>query len=112
MDGDRRLSRAARSILDDASTPCFFSAASVWEASIKRNSGKLPSPESTWGLLEAQGFVALEITIAHAEAAGSLPLHHTDPFDRMLVAQAQLEGLSIMTSDPAIERYAVHVLAA
>jgi PIN domain nuclease of toxin-antitoxin system len=62
--------------------------------------------------LEHAGFVPLPITIAHGIAAGALPLHHRDPFDRMLVAQAQLEGLTIVTSDPRIARYQVAVLAA
>ena len=88
------------------------SAVSVWEAEIKVAIGKLeihfdPSTDPI-----EHGFEPLPITLAHAAAAGRLPAHHGDPFDRMLVAQAQLEGLTIVSRDPVFESYAVAVLRA
>lgn len=90
----------------------FVSAVSVWEAETKVAIGKLRlhfDPET--GPVE-HGFEPLPITLAHAAAAGRLPLHHRDPWDRMLVAQAQLEGLTIVSRDPVFERYPVAVLRA
>ena len=80
--------------------------------SIKKSLGKLKAPEDFAAILEAEGFDALPVDVFHAEQAGSLPAHHRDPFDRMLVAQAQAEGLSIVTSDRDIPRYGVRVLDA
>jgi PIN domain nuclease of toxin-antitoxin system len=88
------------------------SAASAWELAIKSAAGKLSAPEDLPEQLERHRFVPLPITIAHALAAGSLPPHHDDPFDRMLVAQAQLEGLTVVTRDPRIGAYDVPTLAA
>ena len=84
----------------------------MWEISIKQQAGKLRPPvEDVVGDL-ADRFTLLSITPAHGWAAGQLPLHHRDPFDRILVAQAQLEGLTIVTRDPKIARYQVAVLSA
>lgn len=87
------------------------SAASVWEISIKRRLGKLDAPPDVVDAIGASRFEPLDITSAHADAAGALPPHHRDPFDRMLVAQARAEGLTIVTRDPAISVYDVAVLA-
>ena len=88
------------------------SAASVWEMSIKQRAGKLRPPvQDVVGDL-GRRFAPLPITSEHAWAAGELPLQHRDPFDRILVAQAQLEGLTIVTRDPKIAEYRVAVLAA
>jgi PIN domain nuclease of toxin-antitoxin system len=103
--------RAAEA-LRSSDNPAFVSAVSVWEAEIKVARGKLKvnfDPET--GPIE-HGFDPLPITLAHAAAAGRLPPHHGDPFDRMLVAQAQLEGLTIVTRDPVFDRYPVAVLRA
>jgi PIN domain nuclease of toxin-antitoxin system len=83
-----------------------------WEIEIKRATGKLDAPDDLEHQLDDAGFVALPIMIEHGLAAGRLPLHHRDPFDRMLVAQAQIEGLTIVTSDRDIPRYQVAVLPA
>lgn len=89
------------------------SAISLFEISLKRNLGKLRPPlEDVVGELTRRGFEPLDVTSEQAWAAGALPLHHRDPFDRLLVAQAQLEGLTIVTRDPAISRYQVAVLPA
>jgi PIN domain nuclease of toxin-antitoxin system len=88
----------------------FVSAASVWEIEIKRQLDKLEAPDLA-GVLEEEGFAPLPISPAHAMRTGSLPLHHHDPFDRMLVAQPQIEGLTIVTRDRAFAAYDVTVLA-
>jgi PIN domain nuclease of toxin-antitoxin system len=88
------------------------SAASIWEAEIKVQLGKLELEVDLAAGSLAHGFEALPITFDHARAAGRLPPHHGDPFDRMLVAQAQLEGLTIVTRDPVFDRYPVAVLRA
>ena len=88
------------------------SAAVAWEIAIKRALRKLEAPEDIVGQMERHQFAPLPITIEHVVQAGALPLHHGDPFDRMLVAQAQLEGLTIVTRDPNIPRYSVSILAA
>ena len=91
------------------------SAATVWEIAIKATVGKIRPPvpvDDLLGELGVWGLELLPITASHAWLGGSLLLHHRDPFDRMLVAQAQLEGMTIVTRDPAIVRYQVAVLAA
>lgn len=85
---------------------------SVWEIEIKRAAGKLRPPADLLLYLGEADFSPLPITWEHGLTAGALPPHHRDPFDRMLVAQAQREGLTIVTRDPNISRYQVSVLAA
>ena len=89
--------------------PVFISAASGWEIAIKRQLGKLSAPDNLDAAVEAEGFAHLPITFFHGEQAGLLPGHHRDPFDRMLVAQAQAqaEGLVIVTADPKIGLYGI-----
>jgi PIN domain nuclease of toxin-antitoxin system len=88
------------------------SAASAWEIAIKRALGKLDAPEDLGGALTESRFETLPIEVEHAVLAGALPRHHADPFGRMLVAQAQQEGLTIVTRDPAFKPYGVSLLAA
>lgn len=88
------------------------SAASIWEISIKKGRGRLRAPDELVRAIEAEEFHEMPIRMIHAERAGALPPHHADPFDRMLIAQAQLEGLTIVTSDKAFEAYGVPLLAA
>ena len=90
----------------------FVSVASAWEAEIKRNLGKLETPDDLAEQLERNRFVPLEITLDHALSAGALPRHHGDPFDRMLIAQAQLESLTIVTRDRRFAPYDVALLPA
>ncbi len=89
-----------------------FSVASVWEIAIKRQAGKLKIPRDLdlASAFARGGFVPVTITIEHALLAASLPPIHRDPFDRMLVAQAQIEGLTLVTADPMLSRYDVPVL--
>ena len=107
-----RLAPSARAAIADASNSVLVSAASLWELAIKHGLGRLRLPEEFHSRLEERGFDMLSITPEHAWVAGALPLHHGDPFDRMLVAQAQLEGLTIVTRDAKIARYQVAVLPA
>jgi PIN domain nuclease of toxin-antitoxin system len=101
---DRRLGRAARTAIVEADV-VFVSAASAWEAAIKATLGRLRYPDTIEAGVEASGFEKLPITLAHAELAARLPPHHADPFDRMLVAQAKAEGLTLVTHDRTFEAY-------
>ncbi|MGH2454715.1 MAG: type II toxin-antitoxin system VapC family toxin [Candidatus Limnocylindria bacterium] len=107
---DPTLERAARDAIVDGDNWVAVSAATVWEIGIKRALGKLEAPDDLIGASEASHLEPLAITVGHADAAAVLPRHHDDPFDRMLVAQARIEGLTIVTRDPAIARYGVPVL--
>jgi prevent-host-death family protein len=107
------LSAQARAAISDASTEIFVSAATAWEIAIKHALGRLVFPIARIEEIVAEaGFVPLPVLMAHAVAAGALPQIHQDPFDRMLVAQAQKEGLTIMTDDRKIPHYAVAAMSA
>jgi PIN domain nuclease of toxin-antitoxin system len=105
-----RLSPKAYEAIADPSTPLFFSAASIWEISIKRAAGKLEVPRNLLDTMRARGFVEIPVLSSHGIVAGSLPQHHRDPFDRMIVAQAQSERLTVVTRDQRIAAYDVPVL--
>ena len=101
MTGDARLGKATQRII--AKSEIIVSAASVWEMALKNAKGKLPLPQgSITEQLEAQGFVLLSILPRHIEAARSLTCAHTDPFDRLLIAQACDERLTLLTRDTAL----------
>lgn len=106
------LSRQARRAIADPSTDVLVSAASVWEIQIKRAMGKLLAPDGIVSAVDAAGFEGLPITMGDAEDAGRLPPHHRDPFDRMLVAQAQRLDAVIATRDTVFAAYGVDTLAA
>jgi PIN domain nuclease of toxin-antitoxin system len=110
LEGRERLSAAARNILEDGSTSIFVSAASAWELAIKTELGKFRSPELVRNLdraIQEEGFRELAISIEHASQAGSLRGRHKDPFDRMLIAQARIENLPIVSTDKLFDSYAV-----
>lgn len=104
-----RLSSEVRSHIATADI-VFVSAASAWEAGIKAALGRLTLPDTMEAGVLASGFERLLITFSHAERAASLPPHHRDPFDRMLVAQAQAEGLTLVTHDRLLEPYEIKIL--
>lgn len=104
-------SQASAAIAHEAND-VLVSAASAWEIAIKRALGKLASPADLEAQLQRQNMQALPITLAHALAAGALPLHHADPFDRMLVAQAHAERLTLVTRDEQLALYGVPVIHA
>jgi PIN domain nuclease of toxin-antitoxin system len=109
--GDRRLSPAAREAIADPSAATFVSAASSWEIATKVRLGKLSDPRGVADALgahvAAQGFHELPITLDHGRRAGKLPGRHKDPFDRMLIAQAQAEGLAIVSIERPFDGYGV-----
>jgi PIN domain nuclease of toxin-antitoxin system len=105
-----RLSATARKALSAGVVPAYVSAASIWEIAIKRASGKLKAPDDLLEQVAAAQFAELGITFEHATLAGELPPHHRDPFDRMLIAQAQRENLTLVTGDARIAAYDVPVL--
>lgn len=102
---------ARRSIADGGNT-VFVSAASAWEIELKRALGKLRAPENLRETLADERFLELPVGFAHATALRALPALHRDPFDRMLIAQARVEHLTVVTSDAVFARYQVPVLAA
>jgi PIN domain nuclease of toxin-antitoxin system len=106
------LSVEARYALAEGRHLVFVSVATIWEIGIKQASGKLKPPEDVRMLLSANRFDVLPISAAHAHHAPALPMHHNDPFDRMLVAQAVVEGLTLITRDKDIAKYEVSLLAA
>ena len=105
-----QLSPSAHEVLGAGVLPAYVSAASVWEIAIKRASGKLKVPDDLLEKLAAERFGELRVTFEHATRAGALPAHHRDPFDRMIVAQAQDEDLVVVTNDARISAYDVPVL--
>jgi PIN domain nuclease of toxin-antitoxin system len=90
----------------------FLSPVSLWEITIKQATGKLAGPADLAERVRDVGFRELPVTYAHAIAASRLPAHHRDPFDRMLVAQAAVEGLTLVSRDESIARYDVDILKA
>ena len=104
------LKAEAREAIGQASTVVYVSAASAWEISIKKALGKLDSPDDLHAALVANHFQPLPITIVHAISAGQLPRHHDDPFDRMLIAQAQAEQLTLVTHDTMFRPYGILVI--
>jgi len=109
---DDKLGSLARSEIGKAENDVYVSAASIWEISIKRAIHKLDAPEDLENIVIQEGFQELPISLFHAEQAGLLVKHHNDPFDRMLIAQASAEGLTIVTKDPSFPAYGVRLLAA
>ena len=114
LTASERLNQKSRHLLSSGSEDLYLSAASSWEISVKSALGKLQLPEAPARYvpkrLAAQGIRPLSITHAHALAVSELPLHHSDPFDRLLIAQARTESMIILTADRAFERYSVEVL--
>lgn len=104
-----RLGESARREIRSAEL-AYVSAASAWEVAIKAAIGKIELPGPFQEAVAESGFSELEISFAHAAAAGELPPHHSDPFDRMLVAQAKVEGLTVVTHDQRFQPYGAEVL--
>lgn len=101
---DPRLGGHARALLQDAAA-VYVSAASAWEIAIKLALGKLRTSRRAAEAVAESGFCELPITFEHAEAVRDLPAHHKDPFDRLILAVAGVEGLTLMTSDSRFEAY-------
>lgn len=112
VDDNPNLSAAAKSAILNGRNLVYVSAATAWEIAIKRGLGKLKIPQDDYlEELRLHRFTPLSITTEHALAVERLPLHHNDPFDRMLIAQAQEESLMIITRDQRISLYDVRIIA-
>lgn len=107
LDDSAELGPRCRELIADQRNQIYISAATTWEISIKKALGKLEAPDDIDMIVEDEGFSKLPISLYHGQLAGSLPMLHRDPFDRMLIAQAQAEGLILMTSDGNIGQYNV-----
>lgn len=112
LDDPNLLSKSARKAIGDGKNTVYVSAAVVWEISIKRALGKLDAPEDLEAAMAANRFLPLAVTIPHALAVRSLPDVHRDPFDRMLVAQAQIEQATLVTRDAAVQGYDIATITA
>ena len=111
----KKLGRHARNEILRANSEVFISAASIWEISIKWTAGRVRSkeiPADYTTPLFAAGFLPLSITLPHALHVRSLPLHHSDPFDRMLIAQAQCDDLILITADSEFSAYNIRTIDA
>lgn len=105
------LSADALAVLESADSALYLSVASLWECAIKSSIGKLDVPDEFYRTVAAD-YEILGVEVSHVEACAKLPMHHRDPFDRMLVAQARLGGLTLLTRDRDIAKYDVPVVAA
>jgi PIN domain nuclease of toxin-antitoxin system len=108
----KSLSKTARILIGNGAQTIVVSAVTAWEMAIKKAAGKLQIPDGLESALEANHFEMLPITIRHALAAAALPPYHADPFDRMLVAQAEIEGMTLLTHDDRLTAYGgfVHIV--
>jgi PIN domain nuclease of toxin-antitoxin system len=107
-----RLSKQATGAIEDEANDVLVSVVSAWEIGVKRAKGKLDMPTALGPMLSESRFDVLPVTLPHALAVESLPHSHHDPFDRLLVAQAQIENLVLVTSDRQMHRYPIAVLPA
>ncbi len=112
LSDDPALSETARVAIADPENTVFLSAVVVWEIRIKQSIGKLDLPDDFGEVLDAQRFAELAVTVDHAHTIAELPAAHRDPFDRMLVAQAMVEHMVIVTRDRSIADYDVEVIVA
>jgi PIN domain nuclease of toxin-antitoxin system len=112
LEDSPNLSRDAYDAIAEPQNQVAVSAVTVWELEIKRATGKLKAPRQLLRRVGEENFTPLAITLEHGVAAGELPPHHGDPFDRMLIAQASLENLIVVTRDPRFANYAVKTLPA
>lgn len=111
LSDDPLLPAAAGEAIAAPETEVLVSAATAWEIAIKKAAGRLDAPDDLLEVVEANDFETLPINVVHALAAGALPLHHSDPFDRMLIAQARAESLTLISVDGRFPRYDVELLA-
>lgn len=107
LDDSARLSEEARDAIADSRNLVYVSTVSAWEITLKRTLGKLDIPENWSAVVTAEPFRRLALTWEHAVQVGALPDIHRDPFDRLLIAQARVEGLVLVTGDDIVTRYDV-----
>ena len=112
--GDSRLSKTAAQVIGDENNEIFVSAASVWEIATKFRNGKLPEAARLMPGIDhhiaRSRFSELPVSVAHAEMAGSMASQHRDPFDRMLIAQAKLGAMPLVSADRAFENFAIPII--
>jgi PIN domain nuclease of toxin-antitoxin system len=107
---EQRLSQPEIDLISDSDNFIFVSAATAWEIAVKKMIGKLESPDDLPAALAINNFLELPITIEHSQKVYQLPLHHNDPFDRIMVAQAMSEDLTFMTRDAKIALYDIKII--
>ena len=112
LDDPTRLSPAARAAIADGRNEVQLSVASIWEIGLKAARNELRLPPGYVDVLQSDGIGILDVRRSHAERAPALPPHHADPFDRMLIAQAEIENLMLVTRDPAFRAFGIPVLEA
>ena len=110
--GVDKLSPGCKDIITDPENDIFVSSVNLWEISIKKSIGKLQAPEDMVSIVEEKGFLGLPISLEDGQSILDLPLLHKDPFDRMLIAQAKNNKLSIITNDKVIPTYDVKTMSA
>ena len=108
----QKLATRARNALEDVRNDVFVSAVTAWEVSVKRTKGRMTAPDNLAEVIEECGFIHLPLNFHHAGQAAGLPPLHRDPFDRLLIAQAQIEGLILVTRDARIPLYGIRTMAA
>ena len=107
---DQKLSQTETDIITDPDNLIFISAATAWEIAVKKMIGKLEAPDDLPAALAANNFLELPITIDHSQKLYQLPLHHHDPFDRIMISQAMSEDLILMTRDTKIALYEIKII--
>lgn len=112
MSGSDRLAPDAARVLRAGEVPVWFSVASVWEMAIKKSLGRLDYPDNLEKVLDTDHIGVLPVQLPHAQGVSALPMHHRDPFDRMIVSQAISEGLTLLTHDTVFEQYNVDLMLA
>jgi PIN domain nuclease of toxin-antitoxin system len=110
LEDSSKLSPVARSVIEDTANVILASAASAWEIVIKKVLGKLDAPDDLESAIDSAGFTKRSITFVDTDRLRTLPRHHKDPFDRMLIAQALVDGTPIISRDPELARYAVPII--
>jgi PIN domain nuclease of toxin-antitoxin system len=110
LEASPRLSVTARNVIEDSGNTVLVSVVSAWEIAIKKALGRLESPDNLDEVTEAAGFFKRLVTFADVRHLGNLPLHHKDPFDRMLIAQAIEERAPLISADPNMVRYSIQVI--
>ena len=112
LEDNALLNAKAKATIIKGQNQVYVSAATTWEASIKKSLGKLKAPDDLDGIIKDERFLELPISCYHGQLAGQLPPIHRDPFDRMLIAQAQAEGLTLLTGNLNIMKYSVRTMNA
>ena len=110
LDDSHKLSEQARRAIANSDNIIVLSAVVIWEIRIKQALGKLTIANEFYDVIKKQGFEMMSISPDHAYAVGELPMHHRDPFDRMIIAQAVCENLTVVTQDAVFEKYGIPIL--